>query len=863
MKGIFFFFFIFIKKREKKTINVKLKKKKLLMELNLLNELNIVLTKYHALEEEIRNEARIKLIEFKENDSVSFIISLINILESSNSNELSRKTAAVFLYKEILPRDGPSQKQIIDLWFQFDISLHESLRSAANSALFYGSKELAQQSAQLLGLFYSIQFSKSQFIEQFEELLNICMNSNDLYIKWASLYVIQCFCLRTNELFPSCYNQLSYFSIIKSIFDLIIFILQNNDHEEIIKVSVNSLSQSAPLFIRNFNFEIPRNNLMNIINNYIINDNFFFLGYQILKSIVEYYYSYLEHVIELIYQITYQDISSDNFDRQIEACHIWQIIGNIEYKKPKLLDQSFNFSSKAFFDLFPILVTIISNADESDFEASLTIYKTPQYEAFSCLLDLSRATGEDTLSPIFDFVKININHEDWRYRYSSCLLLHCACKVSSFTSQIENILDAYGIFLELLQDIAPCVKEKAMWSLGEMIDDIPELVMDVDRFLLLINCLSTSIFISSPLLSRGCWLLSRCFSVFSPEVNDNVLIENFEFLGDLLLQAANTFIPDSLDPAYGALNKLIENTPISIPNSYLKLFSKVTLIMNHLIQSNNNKYITHHLIWICAITQALTMNIGNLIEPMADNLMQMLLTLLSYSNGDLTTEVLPAMGAVARAIKQQFQNYISPLIDYLLLLLTKVEFVQSVAIFIGDIYNALGDFNDELTNQFVLLLFNAFLFEDLPIGAKSALFSTLGDIAFTIQNKSIFWIDNLLFQLENQTKVLNQNDFSIFFGLLHCYQSLVPLLKQFDGGEKKIKSFFQLFTKLSTFNEIDGTIMYEVMSLIEIIAKNFGRKLNVMLNKPSVKKLIDIGRKSESINLAEIAELAYETVKSC
>ena len=161
------------------------------------------------------------------------------------------------------------------------------------------------------------------------------------------------------------------------------------------------------------------------------------------------------------------------------------------------------------------------------------------------------------------------------------------------------------------------------------------------------------------------------------------------------------------------------------------------------------------------------------------------------------------------------------------------------------------------------MLFDSFNYEDLSPGARSALISTLGDIASNVQMKALPWIDNLLIQADQHIKASLPTEQNILLGLIHCYQVLVPFFQQISGGDKKVKQFFQLYQKLSDFEVVDATVMYEAIELIKVIANAFGRKLNILLRKPIVTRLIDVARLSDNHVLSDNADIVYELVKYC
>ena len=794
-----------------------------------------------------------QLIEFKEQDPAAFIIALIQHLGDTSNPEITRKLSAVFLYKEILPKN-------INVLFQSDPEIHENLRDSATNALFEGSDDLTQQTAQLLGLFYALEFTQNQFIGQFNDLLHIADESHEEPRKSAALLAIEFFLEQSCGLSQGAIinQKQAYQNVAQDVFDIFIGIAQNPESPQSLRIVVNSIVNSMPFFYRVLSFAKPLNDLISIVFDYIGNDELFTFGYSILQKLVENFYAFLDPYIENIFTITQSDMQSDNEDRVIESCIVWRNIGTVENSAE--IGES-QYSGNAFQEFFMQLVTLIASGDPMDFEYGSLNDKTPQNAAFSCFLELAKAIGEEANEPIFEFVRENIQDEDWRIRYCSVLLLYVATTITTFTSQTDNILSAFQIFIACIEDEAPVVVEKAMWSLGIMCDQIPDLAQDPERFELLLTKSTTVMTNSKTLYSRACWLLSHIFSGFSPEEDSTLLAENFDTIADHLLSTAKTFNNDSVQDAYGALNKLIEHVPLNITESYNTLLVKIMEQLSELLQSTSKESINQE-IWICSIIQAATMNVGQNMAPHADRLMEMLTALMTQHNNDLTDEVLPAMGAIARALGPNFAAYTPSIVELVFQRMQNQEFAQPIAVFIGDIYSAQIPLPDETNQQFVAFLFGALEFETITLSAKGAVYSALADVARNTVPWCYEWLDNLIDNLIKQVRVPIEDE-DIFYGIISCCQTLVPILTEIEGGDKRVKSLYHVFECLSTFESIDGNIIYEAILLIDIILQSFGRKVNIMLNKPVIKKLLQTAQKSEEPNLSEKAAEVIDLIDQC
>ena len=285
-----------------------------------------------------------------------------------------------------------------------------------------------------------------------------------------------------------------------------------------------------------------------------------------------------------------------------------------------------------------------------------------------------------------------------------------------------------------------------MWSLGRMLKSIPELVLDPSRYIPLFNNLSNKLTISPELTSRACWLLNTCFNCYIADDEESYISKEFTKFSDLLLGAISAYSdPNTDDAAFGALNRLIEKTPATLVSEYNTLFQKVINQVGILLQSSVTTIAHHQMIGFCSIIQALIINVSEQILPFADELMNLLNSVLGWS--DLVGDVLPAMGAIARAIGPQFEKYASASLELIFNLLSRSEYIHPAAIFVGDICSTGIAFPDEVTNNFVGALFVALERDDIPLQTRNAVFSALGEIVKQVKEKSDSWLEKLLFAL--------------------------------------------------------------------------------------------------------------------
>ncbi|OHT12283.1 hypothetical protein TRFO_17976 [Tritrichomonas foetus] len=827
---------------------------------------------------------------FRKNDPLKFIIYLIIHLANPNTSELSRAVAAIWLYESLHKRTPDAQRHFVVQWFKVDLNIRDQLRLSATEGLTHSSTDsLKFQCANLLGLFYAIEFYTSctresinpVFNTSFSELIDIAMNS-DPGTRILLYGLFQNFAMNSLELNPNCAHDQPFLLYAPRLYDVYLAGMMSGVLELQGK-ALEAFTSSFLIFKRHFSFLKNRTDLLEVVFQIILSNipPLCTPAYQLLRKCIDCCYPDMSAHMEQIKQITLIDMKSGNEFRQIEACFLWSTIGDVESdiqntnkNLVKLKHRDFTateFHSKwAFTQLFESLVMLICNTDISETQASIHLEFTPAHAAFSCLSSLTKATDDFSLPLIFKFVQDHAQAEDWRLRYASALLLNAASQVPSFNN-VKNILIAYEFFVTAIVDAVPRISEVAMWSLGRLVNEIPELVVDQVRFGRLCENVAQKMDVSDELTSRACWLLNVCFNVFCLDDTNSPLVQNFEKFSILLMQAADKYDVNAQDAAFGALNRLIERTPSTIADQYNQLFNMVTAKLSVLISAddtvrNNPKY-TQQMIGLLSLVQAIVMNVGEMIRNVSDQLMSMLIVALDFQNGTFVCEVLPAMGAVARAIQEDFGKYMPSLLEKVFEYLSKAEFVQPAAVFVADIFNSFPSFPDELTDRFVKALFNTLNFDDITTQAIIASFSALAEIAKMIREKCLPWIETYLELLESESRSMlssedenldQDNAQSFAIENLQIYQTLVPILSPIPKGDRKVRNFFHIFEKIVKLqNRLDESVYPDAVILIRMIAETYQRRMNVYLNKPAVIEILK--KASESVD-AQLAQLAKDTL---
>ncbi|KAK8885149.1 hypothetical protein M9Y10_044278 [Tritrichomonas musculus] len=860
----------------------------------LLQQLNQALVAATSNSDEERNPATQFILEIKRRDPKQYTFMLILHLSDVNNHMGSRALAAILIYSILHQRTIDSQKKFNQEWVKnVNPEVRDRLRIAATIGLFTDSPSFSTQCANLLGLFYSIEILYGNFKQQLEGILEIAATSQNLNERIASLSMFKRFQQSCFEYNPNCFTNSFLQPVAKSLFNVLISGMTSGN-QEIAHAAIDTLINPLKFYEREISFTKNTNIMMNIDIDFIQNENDSIAldGYTLTRKMIEHYSDLIGAFLQTLLQSVEQAFNTGSENRKIAACSLLQTIGEVESQNNENADQPNSnlqrnfftlngYSSKILEVLFNPLVAMICNCPIEDTDVKVSVDKTLQMAAISCFSYLARAADATALKPIFDFVTANGSDQDWRLRFCSIMLLNAATTIPSFGNKVQsssNYLIAFNFFCQMISDPIPRNVEASFWSLGQIINEDPELVTDPQRFAMVCSVIPTVLNTLPALSARCCWILHIVFRAFEnvKDGSSQLLAANFDQFAEMLLMTSDSNDSDTVCAAYAAIYDLVSFAPDGIEEQYNRLFEKITARLARILQETEGNLRTtlelNRTIWICYIIHAITMIVGDRITVIADQLMSMLFQLIHSSNGILISEVLPCIGAVARAIKDKFTPYAEQLIPLLDNLLQSNEYIQPAAVLIGDLYSSLESLPTEVTDRFVHSLLEAFNYDYLTKAARNRIMSVLGtQIAQNIQMNCLPWLDTFLERLKFESRAAVEEKETIDYEyaekihitILLCFKTFLPILSNVPNGFRKVKSFFYIFDQIYPLTAGSNDVLFQAVELIGQTANLFGRKLNVVLNRSAVRSLLKEAMKSEDEDLAKMGSQVYEIVRKC
>jgi importin subunit beta-1 len=365
-----------------------------------------------------------------------------------------------------------------------------------------------------------------------------------------------------------------------------------------------------------------------------------------LAKIADLFYQYLGNYMQAILQITFKAASNDVEEVALQAIEFWStvceventILEDIEYAQENGVEPKepcLNFTMAALkLKLVDLLTLCLTRQDEYQTEEDWNISAA----ASTCLSLVTRVVGKDIVPFTMDFISKNINNDNWRLKEASTLAFSAILEVPSSNDMDTLVHQAIGVMLKHLKDPVELVKDTTVFTIGR-IALFHHTVIAEHHLEEVIGGLIHSTQDSSRIASKACWAINNIAEQFESddELQSYPLSKYFELIASTLLKVSERQDVSENNlrvNVYAALSSLIGS---ATPDCYKILQQIFGLFMQRLSttlkqgslssEEREELYLVQGL--ICNCIQTLTNKLGSSIKPFADDLMNLLLTLIS------------------------------------------------------------------------------------------------------------------------------------------------------------------------------------------------------------------------------------------
>lgn len=110
-----------------------------------------------------------------------------------------------------------------------------------------------------------------------------------------------------------------------------------------------------------------------------------------------------------------------------------------------------------------------------------------------CLAAIALVIGDDIMGPVIEFVSLNINHADWKKRYSALLALGAITEGPERVKFMNVIIPALQNLIQLFQDSHSKVREAIAWVISKICENHADVITNPQILPAIIPILGASI----------------------------------------------------------------------------------------------------------------------------------------------------------------------------------------------------------------------------------------------------------------------------------------------------------------------------------------------------------------------------------
>ncbi|KAF5092955.1 hypothetical protein D0Z03_002617 [Geotrichum reessii] len=753
------------------------------------------------------------------------------------------------------------------------------LSPVALKALSSSNERVAGSAAQLIAAIADIDLPLNRWPDLMSVLVENTKSENPTHVKKSSLLAIGYICETADPSNAGVVSQAS--GILTAIVQ---GVTSDEPSNEVKLTAINALVNSLEFIKHNFTLENERDYIMQVVCEATQSSDIQVqaAAFGALARIMSLYYNFMSLYMEqALFGLTVNGMNSPNDTVACMAVEFWSTVCEEELDRTlnereleaagiQVTEPNFHFALYALEHVLPTLLSLLTRQEEDadDDEWSVAM------AAGACLQLYAQNTGPSVVAPTLKFVESNLNSSDWKKREASVMAFGSILDGPEL-DQLNGLIDpALPVFLTLMNDPSPQVRDTVAWCLGKIayVDGI-----NVNNHLPnLMNALLAGLNDLPKIATNCCWTimnLTEQVNQAGPDEDSSPLSAYYpQLLKALIDVTARTDNENSSrTSAYEALSSLVIFSARDVTEAVRALSAEVlqrlenTLIIQQqgIVSGEDKTNLEELQINLLGLLTNIIRRLGEDVAPAANRLMELLLNLLQHKfpNSLIDEDVFIAIGSVAGTANVNFQMYMDALLPFILTALNDSQSQASVTVIglISDISNSLGPAIEAYAETFMKLLGEILGRSDVSREVKRSVLSCFGDIASSMGPSFAFYLQ-VVMQVISEASSLQVSDESslefldyvtglkeavtdayvgIVTGLHDTPHELLPYLKQ-------IISFLSIVTTDANIVRSDSTVRSIVGLLGDIASMYAPGQLGELYSEPWITEFIRKARTDQS-----------------
>ncbi|KAI5118628.1 hypothetical protein M0805_006995 [Coniferiporia weirii] len=802
-----------------------------------------------------RQEATAQLEAAARDNYPAYLVTLSSELANEAQTITIRNAAGIALKNALSARESSRQQEYTSRWLALPPEPKNKVKQEALMTLGSSMHKAGGVAAQVVAAIAAVELPDNQWPEVIEILLRFMDNSENVNLRIATLQAIGYICesikpdilsVRSNEILTAVIHGAR----------------KEEASTEVQLAAINALYNSLEFVRDNFEREGERNYIMQVVCEATQNPSVTVQvgAFECLVRIMSLYYDKMGFYMErALFGLTVLGMKHPEENIALQAVEFWSTVCEeeielaieaaeaAEYGEPPETESK-NFAKIALPEIIPVLLGLLTHQDEDADEDEWNV----SMAAGTCLSLLAQTVADAIVPAVIPFIEANIKAQDWHQREAAVMTFGSILDGPDPTVLTPLVTQALPILIEMTRDENLLVKDTVAWTLGRICDLLIVALKPDEHLHPLVSALVSSLDDRPRIVANCCWALmnlsDQLGSYYEEEggpASSGPLTPYYEGIVNALLRVTDGTGNESnfRTSAYEALASyvthagpesitVVQNTALAVLSRMEQLLTMQNQLLGIDDRNNWNELQSN----LCSVLISVVRKLGEGIEPLANQIMTVLLGLIqSIKTSTVLEDAFLVVGTMAAALEVKFSPYIQAFLPFLYPALKSHEDTQlcTVAVgVIGDIARALGEQSAQYAGAFMQVLLESLSSEALNRNVKIPILSCFGDIALAIGPGFEPYLDHTMNVLRQAGSIMpNPMDYELVDyvsqlreGILEAYTGIVTGFKNTDKAQllpPYVQSILELVQRCLADEERPESVVRLSMGLVGDLADSF------------------------------------------
>ncbi|XP_026426591.1 importin subunit beta-1-like [Papaver somniferum] len=721
-------------------------------------EVTQVLLNAQAVDGAVRKHAEESLMQFQEQNLLSFLLSLSSELANDEKPIESRKLAGLILKNALDAKEQHRKFELVQRWLSLDNAAKAQIKASLLKTLTSTVHDARSTASQVIAKVAGIEMPHNQWPELVSSLLG---NIHQLpaHVKQATLETLGYLC---EEVSPDVVDQDQVNKILTAVVQGMNSTETNN---EVRLAATRALYNALGFAQANFTNDMERDYIMRVVCEATLSPEVKIrqAAFECLVSISSTYYDKLAMYMQDIFNITAKAVREDEEPVALQAIEFWSSICDEEIDILEEYGGDFSgdsdipcsyFIKKALPALVPMLLeTLLKQEEDQDQDEGAW---NLAMAGGTCLGLVARTVGDDIVPLVMPFIEENITKADWRQREAATYAFGSILEGPAPDKLISIVNIALNFMLSALTtDPNNHVKDTTAWTLGRIFEFLHGSTTDTPIITnancqQIITVLLQSMRDVPNVAEKACGALYFLAQGFEDvDTMSSPLTPFFQEIVKALL--AVTHREDATESrlrtaAYETLNEVVrcstdETAPLVVQLVPVIMMELHQTLEAQKLSSDEREKQAEFQGLLCGCLQVIIQKLGasettkHPFMQFADQMMGLFLRVFACRSATVHEEAMLAIGALAYSTGPDFAKYMPEFYKYLEMGLQNFEEYQVCTItvgVVGDICRALEEKILPYCDGIMTQLLKNLSSNQLHRSVKPPIFSCFGDIALAI-----------------------------------------------------------------------------------------------------------------------------------